>query len=111
MLAGALRARFPQCSSRVHNLHLRLVTSESAQTPAAHEINSPDAANLRGSDAVRMCDDKQVVLDPKVEAQLKRMLRVDHAGEFAAGDCDFRFPSHVNFLLHLVAFEIPALKM
>jgi hypothetical protein len=93
MLAAALRARFPQCTSRVRNLHLRSATSESAQTPAAHEDRRPAAANLTDFDAVRISDDKEVALDPKVQTQLKRMLRVDHAGEFAAGNCNLRFLS------------------
>ena len=88
MLVAGLRARVPRCILPICNLHIRGVASESTvRVPSAEESRCFNTANLSKDTAVPISDEKDVVLDPIVQAQLKRMLRVDHAGEFAA--CDF----------------------
>jgi hypothetical protein len=87
MLVAGLRARVPRCILPICNVHIRGVASESTvRVPSAEESRCFNTANLSKDTAVPISDEKDVVLDPIVQAQLKRMLRVDHAGEFAAGD-------------------------
>ena len=91
MLATALRSRGPQFMCRIRPLQLRAKTSESV-TPLlpTRENECPSAADLSDNSAALSCkasDREEAPLDPVVQVQLRRMLRVDHAGEFAAGNC------------------------
>jgi hypothetical protein len=86
MLPVTLRARFPQFTHRARNLQLRCASIDStAQQPETQDDKRPVTFK-----STNHSEDKEGALDPAVHAQLKRMLRVDHAGEFAAGECSIR---------------------
>jgi hypothetical protein len=90
MLPATLRARFPQFTHNARNLQLRCASIDStARQPATQDDKRHVTFN-----STNQSEDKQGALDPVVQAQLKRMLRVDHAGEFAAGECSIRLILH-----------------
>jgi hypothetical protein len=90
MLPASLRARFPQFTHRARNLQLRCASFDSsARQPATQDDKRPATFNSTNHSV-----DKEGALDPAVQAQLKRMLRVDHAGEFAAGE------SSISLMVH-----------
>ncbi len=84
MLAIATRSRLPQLACQCRNLHVR-DTSESATRPPQDTLHH-NAAQLPSNTAAAALSEQQAALDPAVQEQIKRMLRVDHAGEFAAGN-------------------------
>ncbi len=87
MLAFATRLRLPQLACQYRNLHARDTSSESAtRPPAPQDTLHHNAAQLPSNTAAAASGEQQAALDPAVQEQLKRMLRVDHAGEFAAGN-------------------------
>jgi len=97
MLVTALRSRGAQSLCRIRHLQLRANTSESAAPSLlSQESGFPSASDASNSTAAFSCtapDRRETTLDPVVQVQLRRMLRVDHAGEFAAGNCIGIMPS------------------
>jgi hypothetical protein len=86
MLANALRTRCPHFNCRYRHLQLRASSSEPTSWSSAQQtIGCQHSDNSFKSADSSVSDRKEAVLDPVAQAQLKRMLRVDHAGEFAAG--------------------------
>jgi demethoxyubiquinone hydroxylase (CLK1/Coq7/Cat5 family) len=87
MLAIAARSRLPQLACRCWNFHVRAASSESTtRPPALQEILHHTATQLPSNTAAAASGEQDAALDPVVQEQIKRMLRVDHAGEFAAGN-------------------------
>jgi len=87
MLAIAARSRLPQLACRCWNFHVRAASSESTtRPPALQEILHHTATQLPSNTAATTSGEQEAALDPVVQEQIKRMLRVDHAGEFAAGN-------------------------
>lgn len=86
MPVTALRSHCPRFICRYRQLQLRAASSESnACSSALHTTGLCSSDSFSNSSLASNSHGKSAALDPSVQAQLKRMLRVDHAGEFAAG--------------------------
>jgi hypothetical protein len=83
MLLQGLRSRCLHFTFGFRLVHLGSVSQSSLPQQGSFDQATYNSSCLK---VASNFEGKSAVLDPKVQAQLQRMLRVDHAGEFAAGD-------------------------